>query len=186
MGFHLKHGPPVTVHRVLGLFSLAAPPLPSAGDDATCSLQRGLVQEVVQGQGTTRLARALTMPPPGLGVPVPRPPLGPSCALQCSPQGCAQRLGPCAAVHMPTPRSALAPGMPAHGTATAPKRLGSVGSPSCFARTICIWEARGRRRTATLMPLSATRVHCCWRAGQQENLVHVQDQEAILSSPVQK
>lgn len=107
MGFHLQHGPPATVRRMLGLFNLAAPPLPSAGDDAACPLQRGLVQEVVEGQGTSRLARALTR----LGVPVPRPPSDPSCASPAALGAAHGVWDPALAVHVPTPRSELAPSM---------------------------------------------------------------------------
>lgn len=65
MGFHLQH---VNFHGVLGLFALAAPPLPLAGDSDTPGLQGGSVQEVAQGQVPPAWHRHwVSHPSPSLG-----------------------------------------------------------------------------------------------------------------------
>lgn len=171
MGFHLQHGPPATVHRMLGLFNLAAPPLPSAGDDAACSLQSGLVQEVVEGQGTSRLARALTR----LGVPVPRPPSDPSCASPAALGAAHGVWDPALAVHTPTPCSELAPSTagPVY-VGHPPLQSGSAASALPFV--LHGPSASGKQGAGDARPgCCLYQLHCYRRAGQQENLVHVQD-----------
>lgn len=97
------------------------------------------------GTGTDRA-------PTRIGCPGPSPSLGSQLCIVVQPSRVCIGFGiPCCCSHA-HPRLRVSPrhaSASIHVTATAPKWLGSISSPSCFARTICIWEARGGGHMAT-------------------------------------
>lgn len=122
--------------RALALFRLAAPPLPSAGDDAAERTRAGGVPGAAyhpRGMGTS----------------------GPSSASQCGSPGCAQPSGSGAAAAVPTPCSELAPGAPAPADGRQPPLRSGLAAPALHGPSAC-----GKRGTRDARPSpSATRVH---------------------------